>query len=420
VTNSCPQSGTPVEHSDRIEADETWGAGLHDVTFGIVVENNATLTISPCATVRVETGAGFQVRQGKLVAKGQADQPIVFEGKDGVTWGNIEVDSLGFTDLEYVTIQNAGDLNSTRGGAGAALHLYQTTDYPLQPLAKVDHVTIDGAVRFGVELETHGTFSSDSQNLRIKNSGEMAMWAGSETLGTIPPGDYTGNHTDAIRIITDYVNANETIHDPGVPYVVGGDGSESRLIIEGDTTTPVPVLTIEPGVTMKFPKTERDSGIFVDEFQSTNPAAGALVAVGTQDKPIIFTSAEATPMAGDWIGVWFDSVPDPQDRLDWVFIQYAGGETGAGSASCGTPQAIPTDHIGNDQAAIAIFGPPTSQFVTNTTITDSAFDAIDRAWTNDPIIDFRPTNTFTNITYCSQTYPRQEGPNAQCPSSCDP
>ena len=34
---------------------------------------------------------------------------------------------------------------------------------------------------------------------------------------------------------------------------------------------------------------------------STTPARGSLVAVGTPDKRIVFTSDEASPQAGDWL-----------------------------------------------------------------------------------------------------------------------
>ncbi len=39
--------------------------------------------------------------------------------------------------------------------------------------------------------------------------------------------------------------------------------------------------------------------------------------------------------------------------------------------------------------------------------------------TNGTAVDFRPTNTFTNVPFCSQTYPRQQGTGAMCPATCD-
>jgi hypothetical protein len=419
TATACPTpTGAPIEHSTRIEADETWAAGLHDVTFDILVHNDATLTIEPCAVVRVIPTRGFQVNGGgKIVAHGSADQPIVFQGQDHAAWGSILVDSTGYVDLAYVTVQDAGELGATRGSAGGALHLAGVFDQPLQRLAKVDHVTLEGAVRFGAVLEMRGAFTDDSDSLTITGSGEMAMWASASSLGSIPPGDYSGNMVDAIRIKTDTnVDADVTIHERGVPYVVGGDGASSQLRVHG-LDDKLAVLTIEPGVTLEFPKSDRDSALYLQHSSNApvDAPSGALVAVGTAKKPIVFTSAEATPAAGDWIGVWFDAF-SAQDELDYVRVEYAGGDTGTDSFSCGTPQA---PNKSTNRAAIAIFAEPTGEFVKHTTIAGSAWNAFDRAWTNGTAVDFRPTNTFSNIQYCAQTYPRQEGPSATCPAMCD-
>jgi hypothetical protein len=199
-----------------------------------------------------------------------------------------------------------------------------------------------------------------------------------------------------------------------VPYVVGGDGASSQLRVHGKDDT-VAVLTIEPGVTLKFPKSDRDSALYL-QHRSNAPidgSAAALVSVGTKDKPIVFTSNEDAPAAGDWIGVWFEAFSE-QDQMDHVRVEYAGGDTGTVGFSCGTPQA-PEKLI--NRAAIAVFGEPSSEFVTNTTISDSAWNAFDRAWANGTTIDFRPTNSFSNIQYCAQTYPDQEG--GVCPATCD-
>jgi len=413
----CAPPGAIIEHSTRVEADETWGPGLHDVTFEILVHNDATLIIEPCAVVRMLDSQGLQVKDGgRIVARGNARQPIVFEGKNGASWGDLEVDSGGFVDLAYVTIRGGGDLEST-GESGAALRLIGDFDLPLQPLARVDHVSLTDARRFGAVLELRGAFTDDSRELTVNGAGEMALWASASTLGSIPSGDYTGNATDAIRIRTDtYVDADVTIHDRGVPYWVGGDGASSQLRVHGKDDA-LAVLTIEPGVTLAFPKTDRDSALYV-QHSSNDPVdapAGALVAVGTQSKPIVFTSSEAAPAAGDWIGVWFDAFDD-QDRMEYVRVEYAGGETGTDSFSCGTPQApVPS----GNRAAIGIFAEPSYEFVTHTTISDSAWNAFERGWTNGRAIDFRPTNSFEKIRYCAQTYPRQQGTNAQCPASCD-
>jgi hypothetical protein len=416
VPSTCAEPTAPAVKHDTgsIDKDETWGPGLHDVTFSPHVSANATLTIAPCAVVRMGVGVLLQVRDGgKLVAQGKADQRVTFQDLDGALYAGIEVDGPGgFADLAYVTIKGGGDPDNTRARSGAPLHLSGSLTGSLVPLAKVDHVTFDGPSRYGVALEARAGFADGSQSLVVMNSGELAVRSSAAGVGTIPVGKYTGNKTDAIRVIPDtYVSEDVTIHDRGVPYVVGGDGQFANIRVVGDTTAKAALLTIEPGVTMKFPKSDRHSSIDVE-------TAGALVAVGTKDKPVIFTSSETTQAPGDWIGIRLIGAPDPRTRIDFAEVHYAGGDTGTSSFSCGTPPNV--HDPGLNIAAIAIFAQPPSEIVTNTKISNSGSNGIERAWTGDPVDFLGGNNTFENIPFCRQTFP-QPNPPASCPdpAPCD-
>ena len=86
---------------------------------------------------------------------------------------------------------------------------------------------------------------------------------------------------------------------PGSPYVVTGN-----VLVGGDAT-----LTIEPGVTVAF-----DSG-------NSLQIAGVLVARGTSDDTIVFTSNLAEPAPGDWGTILFsDSSADATFDVDGNFI----------------------------------------------------------------------------------------------------
>src|SRR5688572_6284681 len=69
-------TGPGTEHSTAIAVDETWTEedSPHIVTFDIAV-TDATLTIEPCAVVRVKTGYGIVMNgttgTGRLVAHGE-------------------------------------------------------------------------------------------------------------------------------------------------------------------------------------------------------------------------------------------------------------------------------------------------------------------------------------------------------------
>jgi hypothetical protein len=162
-------------------------------------------------------------------------------------------------------------------------------------------------------------------------------------------------------------------------------------------------------VTVRFKK----GGVFhVGVFQSDNPATAALVAVGTAAKPIVFTSAEDAPAAGDWLGIWFGDQPLPTDRIDYAKVEYAGGLSTSGSNSCPYPSGTRSD------AAIRIFGGPASPFVTNTTISNSGYFGIDRGWRKDNLTDFLPTNVFQNVANCQQSYPKTAAGACPTPVPC--
>lgn len=123
-------------------------------------------------------------------------------------------------------------------------------------------------------------------------------------------------------------------------------------------------------------------------------------------------SNEASPSAGDWLGLSFGEIPTTANKLDNVRVEYAGGAIASGSGSC------PDNEELQNNAAIRIKGWPTSQFITNTKIVGSATNGIDRGWRDDRAkIDFLSTITFDGVALRNQTYP----PNAAnvCPPTAD-
>ncbi|MGZ5894235.1 MAG: hypothetical protein ACXWJ7_16630, partial [Caldimonas sp.] len=161
----------------------------------------------------------------------------------------------------------------------------------------------------------------------------------------------------------------------------------------------VAVLTIEPGVTMRFPP---GGTLNVDPGNGTNPARGALIAIGgaTPSQTIVFTSDQAAPKAGDWLGIGFNGAVDPRTTMQNTRVEFAGGASLTGGNSCPYPGVVIND------AAIRIFGPPQTQFITNTEVLASARFGIDRGWRADVQPDFLASNTFITVASCKETTPR--------------
>jgi len=81
------------------------------------------------------------------------------------------------------------------------------------------------------------------------------------------------------------------------------------IVINNVTVPPGVTLTIEPGVEVKF------GGKFSINVQ------GKLVAVGTEDRTITFTSNKHEGEAGDWVGINFSNVSD--SSLSHCVVKYA-------------------------------------------------------------------------------------------------
>lgn len=405
--NECKAPAGPgVEHSGTIAADETWRAedGPHIVTFGIDVADGAKLTIEPCAQVRVRAGYSIVV-EGSLVAEGTATRPIELVADDPAQpWGFLQVFAPGTMSLAYASIDDAGGEPTN---AYAAIEARGDQLLPAQEVLHVDHVTVNRSSNYGVSLRAGGAFTKDSHDLVVTGSKKAPLRILPRLASNVPTGTYTGNALDAIVVETesygDVTLEDVTLHDRGVPYRIGGEVTMGGFVVRGESA-PV-TLTIEPGVVMSFVESDA-AWLEIDN----GTAGAALVAAGTADEPIVFTSASATPAAGDWVGVVFDGVPDPKSVLDHVEIRFAGGPSYADSHHCEPDGKFSID----ENAAVSFYGQPATQLVTNTLVSDSGRIGINLAY-DGSFVDFAPGNEFVNVPGCKVSWPRN--PDGSCPAS---
>jgi hypothetical protein len=401
-----PPTGTGTSHALEVTAPETWTAAASPHVIPNDLNLLAQVTLEPCAVVRIAAKATVTVgTNGSLVANGTAGQPVTIDAQDSQKpWASIRFIG-GSGHLSYTTIAHGGDPLNTLPYLAGALDVRGTL--------YVDHVTLTGSASQGIYVNGAGAFDPASSSLVVSGSAGAPIQMSAKSLGGLPSGTYTGNAADQIVVTAEgctseaITQGSVTMHDPGVPYVIGNPGTFGTMCVSAVAGVGMAKLTIEPGVTLKFKK----GGVLkIEQFQGTMPASGALVAVGTVQKPIVFTSAEAVPAPGDWLGIWFGEVPDASDKIDFATVEYAGGVSTSGSDSCSyTPTSGPND------AAIRVFGPPSSELVTNSTILASAGHGIDRGYRSDAKTpDFLATNTFTNVARCKQTYPRDA--SGACPA----
>ncbi len=400
VPSACPApTGGPTTHKSSVAADETWTAAASPHILPYDTEITATLTLEPCAVVLLAPRLTVTIStKGSIVGTATATTPISIAARDaGKPWAVIR--AIGGTmNLTYATIDGGGDPLNTSPVLAGALYGQTGGDPASAPDAfALKHVVVSGSKSNGVTLTGTAHFSADSTALTVTGSAGYPVSIFPRVVGSLPSGTYTGNANDEILLPGggqgEVIIDDQTMHERGVPYHVGHPSSAGELRVGSSSAgAAVATLTIEPGVVVRFQK----KGYFeVEEFGGANPATGALVAKGTVDKPIRFTSAEAAPAPGDWVGVNFGGLVDPKTALDYVWVEYAGLQTSGGSGSCMT---------GLRQHAVSINGTPTPRaFITNSKVTHAP-NAINSGWKGAPV-DFTVSNTFEDISGCKLTNP---------------
>lgn len=403
---SCVAPTGPGTTHGSITTAQTWTAAAspHIVPFDINI--SAPVTIEPCAVVRIAVGKTITINpNGALIAAGMPGLAVTIEAQvPGMAWSSIR-NSGGTLSLTHAVVRGGGaPLGNNPAYTGT---LRMESAGPVVGMLHVDDVEIANSLSQGVYIRGNGEggFDPTSQNLYIHGSTGYPIHVFARVIGTIPHGAYADNGRPAIAISGSggpVLNA-QTMHDRGVPYHVGSGPDGGQMDVSTQLNGPAAVLTIEPGVTILFPP-----GGSLNINASGH--GGALIAVGTPTRPIVFTSDKGpASAAGDWLGINFDDPVSPQSLIQFARVAFAGGPSTGTSNSCPVTVTIAgtnTFRVGQNYAAIRIFGAPLTQFITSTEISFSGRDGIDRGWRANTQKDFFATNMFTAVAGCKQTWPR--------------
>ncbi len=109
---------------------------------------------------------------------------------------------------------------------------------------------------------------------------------------------------DTTITVTENITSNTTWL-ASKTYVINGE-----IYVDGCT------LTIEPGTTIKF----GTNGVIYFGYTGNT----TLIAEGTAEKPILFTSSATSPVAGAWVGLWFYSHTLQNSSMSYCKVEYAG------------------------------------------------------------------------------------------------
>ena len=211
-------------------------------------------------------------------------------------------------------------------------------------------------------LDNSAATGEAGPTVTVDAAGEGRADGGAAADGSAPK-DGSGAATDSspvacLQFFGGLVAADMTLTKACSPYNIS-----EYIEINGGAT-----LTIEPGVTLSF-----DGNIGV---QVGNSDMGRLVAVGTAQDPITFTSSESPPLAGDWGGIRLYDGTTTGTRIAYAKVDYCGADRsgciiGDGvSPNAVTIDHLTIDHVGPDSDGILEWDTDSNFAITNSTFSN--------------------------------------------------
>lgn len=339
--------GHAINASVVLEKDETWTPDHVYLVFG-PFHVKKTLTIQAGTVVCVQYGppgadgsaepppGSIDLEQGAaLKVLGTADKHVVFTSMDGPGqyWGGFYFASGAKNELstmQYVDIYNAG-LSASVG----VLNTFP--DYKAPPL-DWQNVTLYSVQRVGLKNLTSGW--TPATRILFNNHAEetptrdlfrgypvmrVHLWGADtvteQTLRLGPTVARPARYVQLDHAEGMHIDADVTLHKLA-------DGMAWRNIgnmkMNGPADDPA-LFTIDPGVILAV-----NNGGYINIGNGGTGMAN-LVAVGTKDQPIVFTSDAFTegrePERGDWPAIeFFPGNFNPRvSKFEWVTFEYGGG-----------------------------------------------------------------------------------------------
>jgi hypothetical protein len=298
------------ELPSRFTSSTTLEKGCYHAAVSPSFDSFVTLTLAPGVTIVFEQDTGLVMRGGPaLVAVGTAEAPILLTGaqKKRGFWQGVILESPepDVSDFEYVTIEYAGaDPIGASFRVPAAGLITSEAGY-----LSIHNSTIRESGGYGFVFDAYeGTLFRFENNTITRNKlgAGIATLADANALST--SSKFSGNDVDYVTLgDADVEYQAVTLPTLDVPYYVA---TELTLIAE--------TLTLNPGTRLVFGK---DAGLDVWE--------GSLLALGSEDDPIVFTGLEAEP--GYWQGIVLGHAGE--HTLRNTIVEYGGSGTGGANVT---------------------------------------------------------------------------------------
>ncbi|MBI9068667.1 MAG: hypothetical protein JEZ09_15325 [Salinivirgaceae bacterium] len=300
--------------TEDITESVTWETGniyIIDGTVRVGASQTVVITIEPGAIIKFNEDATLDMaywdnEYATIIAKGTASNPIIFTSN--------------------CPSPEAGDWKSINFYQGAINCEFENCTFEYG--GSNDYYGIVSIEETSVSFTSCSFKNSSTLGIYLKNNGEFSNFNGNYFTGisTYPISIYPAAvHTleannsyesgktifidgdQDLNISGEYVWKNQ-----GIPFTFDG------VMRMGTENTQGLQITIEPGVTLKM---TTDSYIDLAYWDNTY---ATIIAVGTEELPITFTSNSPSPEAGDWRSINFYKGAI-NCEFDFCEFEYGGG-----------------------------------------------------------------------------------------------
>jgi hypothetical protein len=306
---NIPETAIIVEDSE-FNQDVVWknGPGKVDYLLKGDVTFTKTLTVEPGTVISAEAGVGigFEGAQAALIARGTANQPILFQSKTGLKGGWRGMYFKGsenpLNELRYVTIQDGGSDATIKSN----LRFYDSNQM------RMSHCTIRNSQAYGLVEAASSTLTlKEFEHNSFQDNSDYPLLLHGETVKDIGNTSViAANAKNFIALQDDRdLTGTHVWKKQTAPYY----WSEPRSLDVGNSSTGS--LTLEAGVTLEM---SPGSSIIVEDNSSSLTLAGT-----TDDKVRIVGNIR---QAGAWQGILIDT-PSMNNMFTHAVISH-GGATG--------------------------------------------------------------------------------------------
>ena len=289
----------------KIREDATWtkANAPYVLERAVLVERGVTLRIEPGVVVRAAGSRSALVVRGALAAEGSAGEPILFAPprERSAGWTGIRFEAPGGpapSVLAHVEVRGAGARPWRR------FHRAASVASEVSGLSIRDSSIVDGG---GEALLLAAGAVVDVARSEIRGHAGYAVWSNDadSTLSGLSESVVAGNRPDAFRV-AGQLDASAT-WPATMPFVL-----ERDVVV-----APGVRLTLLPGAVVKGASSKTELRL-----------RGRIVARGTPESPVVFTSAADDSAGGDTNGDGSASAPGPGGWMGITLEGFLGGGGG--------------------------------------------------------------------------------------------